>query len=1059
MAIVETLLSATIQAFAGLLVQVGFSDAGRELKIRFGKGEETIRRSAFDRAFAHAKETMGAEDLEALLNHRPFQESVIKSLLDPAGGFDVQAAASMWQDLMPSQTRALRRFFSALETTLTADDVWGPILERFEQQRMSRDIRQALSQSHLDVSPEDIVRQVSARISDRSTAEERDAEELGQIVFQHIILQGETSNGSENARQRYLARLLNHCRALPLDALGGDAESEKKVTLDQVYIDLNTTVQVSQRTLEKIQHDTPVDWKQIQQELGVESSERGMPDRQRYLHREEVDEKQLPLPVLDTLRFTPYLALLGDPGGGKSSFIRMVIARLIEGTPLPGLSGDLLPVLVVLRDFVPRLSAINLNALPGAKHADALADAVRDQMLADLAALDAAGFAEGLQDALVAKHCVLVFDGLDEVPQELRGLVRRAVLAAIDRYHPLHVLITCRTRSYVEDAVLPRFEAFTLAPFDERQIETFVRAWYDAQHEVGRFDAVQTKNKTADLTQAALAPELRELSANPMLLTTMALIHQQEVGLPKERVRLYSKAVYILLYRWQREKVSQEGLAEFLRDDRRIREVMERLAYEAHKTKADNDPDASADVPRHLAQDLLEDVLGNIEQARAFLDYVDQRAGLLVGRGGRPDRPDRPAEYSFPHRTFQEYLAGCYLLTGSDSERVERFFQHAGEGDRWNLVAQLGAEELLYNTRNGERQLRFLAYNLLADSQSGKRAERASLWSGQMADLIGRQQIERDVSSPAAGTHYFQRLLPELVALLGGVLSAPERAQAGDVLARLGDPRFRTDAWCLPNDALLGFVEIPAGPFLMGSREEQDPEAFDDEGPQHTVTLPRYYIARYPVTVAQWQVFGEDARYTVDPRSLRGLPNHPVVWISWHDALQYCEWLTVQLRSWEGTPEPLATLLREHRWQVTLPSEAEWEKAARGQDGRRYPWGEEFDPNRANIGGILRTTSAVGCFPGGASPYGVHDLSGNVWEWTRSLLEKADGEGRFSYPYLLTDGRENLSASRDIFRVLRGGAVFALQKNARCAARFNDNPRSRRHDYGFRVVVLPPSDL
>ena len=152
---------------------------------------------------------------------------------------------------------------------------------------------------------------------------------------------------------------------------------------------------------------------------------------------------------------------------------------------------------------------------------------------------------------------------------------------------------------------------------------------------------------------------------------------------------------------------------------------MERLAYEAHKTKADNDPDASADVPRHLAQDLLEDVLGNIEQARAFLDYVDQRAGLLVGRGGRP---------------------------------------------AWNLVAQLGAEELLYNTRNGERQLRFLAYNLLADSQSGKRAERASLWSGQMADLIGRQQIERDISSPAAGTHYFQRLLPELAALLGGVL-------------------------------------------------------------------------------------------------------------------------------------------------------------------------------------------------------------------------------------------------------------------------------------------------
>jgi formylglycine-generating enzyme required for sulfatase activity len=180
--------------------------------------------------------------------------------------------------------------------------------------------------------------------------------------------------------------------------------------------------------------------------------------------------------------------------------------------------------------------------------------------------------------------------------------------------------------------------------------------------------------------------------------------------------------------------------------------------------------------------------------------------------------------------------------------------------------------------------------------------------------------------------------------------------------------------------------------------------------------------------------------------------------VSWHEALAYCDWLTQELREWDGTPEPLSTLLREEGWVVTLPSEAEWEKAARGGEGkRRYPWGDYPEPNRANYGDTgIGTTSAVGCFPGGASPAGVEDLSGNVWEWTRSLWGEDWQEPNFDYPYDSEDGREDLEAGDDVGRVLRGGAFGYTVIHVRCAFRdYRLNPLYRYGDYGFRVVVSP----
>lgn len=257
------------------------------------------------------------------------------------------------------------------------------------------------------------------------------------------------------------------------------------------------------------------------------------------------------------------------------------------------------------------------------------------------------------------------------------------------------------------------------------------------------------------------------------------------------------------------------------------------------------------------------------------------------------------------------------------------------------------------------------------------------------------------------------------------------------------------------------WITIPAGDCWIGSDPTQDELADAAELPQHQRYLPTYQIARVPVTVAQFARFIQATGYrtTAEARGnswgihaagwfeIAGATwqrpkgqedettvkaNHPVTHVSWHDAIAFCRWA-----------------------EVRLPSEVEWEKAARGTDRRIFPWGNEApDAQRCNFALTIGDTTPVGSYPLGASPYGLLDQAGNVREWTSTLWGPYADLSAYAYPYVASDGRENLTAPDDICRVMHQGSFGSTTQNVRSAARHGNPPTHHDSVSGFRVVNL-----
>jgi formylglycine-generating enzyme required for sulfatase activity len=222
------------------------------------------------------------------------------------------------------------------------------------------------------------------------------------------------------------------------------------------------------------------------------------------------------------------------------------------------------------------------------------------------------------------------------------------------------------------------------------------------------------------------------------------------------------------------------------------------------------------------------------------------------------------------------------------------------------------------------------------------------------------------------------------------------RARAGDRLSQLGDLRFDPKRFWLPADEMLGFVRIAADPkFRIGTCQADGQRVAksiggkvpDREISEALTPTPEFFIARYPVTVAQFRTFVDATGFHIGNKdALSDRENRPVRYVSWHEAIAYCDWLNDVLAKLPLLEDSEAAgLVRQHQWRVALPGELEWEKAARG--GLRdmvFPWGNDADPARANYDDSkIGDTSAVGCFS--PNDFGLYDMIGNLFEWTRSL--------------------------------------------------------------------------
>ena len=639
---------------------------------------------------------------------------------------------------------------------------------------------------------------------------------------------------------------------------------------------------------------------------------------------------------LDESLAQPRLVILGDPGSGKTTFLRRrANAACAACLTDPSAIFPILVRISELSEFVERHER---------KDAPALIPLFLAQQTADLTVpLDAHFFERRLKGP-----CLLLFDGLDEAPNEAaRETVSRLIGKAANAWPNCRFVVTTRPKAYEDEVMLPAFHHARIGPLETEAVRMFLTRWSAA---LIPESPDRGKRHARDLIEAVESRlEIRRIASNPVMLTALAVLHWNEKRMPEQRADLYD-SVLTWLARSRKRRPGRSSPEDCIKVLQELAGAMQ-MHPEGRQVQA----------PRDWAAKTLAPLFKNdAARALAFLVEEETDSGIVVNRG---------ADVKFWHLTFQEFLAARLMASMDPADRHALLFaQGRAWLPEWREVVLLLAGILFQQRVANVDALVSAALN--GPPELPQQARCFGLLGAMLRDL---QPLGYTPSDPRFD-EVKDAVLGIFEANKAAAIPLKTRLEAADALGQAGDPRLR-----LPRDR------------------------------DYWVKVDNFEIGKYPVTVQEYQIFVDEGGakpYGWEDQLLR--PNCPVVNVSWVYAKAYCDWA-----------------------HVRLPTEVEWERAARGAEGREYPWGNEKpDPDRANYADSkLERVSPVGLFPQGSTPDGIADLAGNVWEWCADWYDASEK-----------------------YRVLRGGSCWNDSDDVRPSVRYGFRPVAGFDYVGFRCA-------
>ena|GEM_PF-1729217 len=726
--------------------------------------------------------------------------------------------------------------------------------------------------------------------------------------------------------------------------------------------------------------------------------------------------------------------VIGDPGSGKTTFLNYLAHKWANEVNNP------LPLLMQASEVYDYISNSTIQ-----RHPTAASNWLADYWLYQNEQLNWGFNQIWLSEQLRLGRVSLLLDSMDELPNhEARMKIAQMVDSSVQKWPACRWIVTSRPGVLYDEAMPLDFVEMIIDSLEDQEIEAFIRAWVNL---LFQNESLSVEGRLAQTYERELLTTIRErrdvnfLARNPVMLTSMVVVHWNEKKLPEGKADLYEAVIRWLL------RTRDRNLSQY--ESQRARQCFQSLALSMFQ----HPKGRAITVGRRWAVEKLISYFNgkteqeNFEAALQFLDQGEIDTGIIVRRN--------EGNVTFWHTSFQEYLAACEIASKTDDQvsgwwsiigphlsqsawrEVMRFVPvilHRLGDDRVDLFIRRVLDTRANNSlAESARVVGFLGLILYDLSVYGYSVERVNEY------VSARNQVMQIFTTEGASQLDFQ-----------------SRYDAAVALGLSGDPRFFQPE--------RNWIDIPSGVAYIGAQKidraqpNYDEFADETEQPVHLVYSAAFQISRYPVTVQEYLRFVDDGGYQkssfwdstgwqwrtrseiISPKrwdEQSKYANRPVVYVSWHEAYAYCNWLSA----------------RDDEMNYRLPTEAEWEYTVRhGQSSySRYVFGnvsptklaDELNWNRNQL-------TPVGLFPRDVTVDEVMDMNGNIHEWVYDpgpAPYPAD-ESQASLLY------ESVNASSPTFHYRRGGSWDDIPRNHRSASRTYVLSSNRYDDTGIRVLRI-----